>query len=197
MVVILSCPIPFECNNLVLFGRQRQKRLRRLRLLPRHQTVTTSDCSWSFGFGQTNTKQIWWRVLVSQDFGCIGVSMGTTWDNQITTLFQFRSWLNILAVVSRRQLKPCPLQQRPLCEINGYWPTLKDLCQKEWSQFILFLFFECHKLLVDLRAVQYVYLVQLFSSRSVPVLRGQNGNSRSWGEEIRQGWAWDSCPPVN
>ena len=44
-------------------------------------------------------------------FGWFGVLRGTT---RTTTLFQFRSWLNIFAVVSRRQLKPLPLQQRPL-----------------------------------------------------------------------------------
>ena len=53
MVVILSL-----WNVLVPSGRQRQKRLRRLRLLPRHQTLTF-DLGCSFGLGLENVKQMW------------------------------------------------------------------------------------------------------------------------------------------
>ena len=96
------------------------------------------------------------------DFGLVGVLTGTT---RTTTLFQFRSWLKILAVVSRRQLKPLPLQQRPWCEVRGHWPTLKDLCQKELSQVVLILLFECHEFLVDVGAVQCFWWNSVFENR--------------------------------
>ena len=122
--------ISLECANLVLFGRQRQRRHRRLLLL-RHRIDNIWQLLVELWFGANKYKA---NLIASTCEARFRMHWCVQGDRQIVTPFQFRSWVKVVALVSCRQLKLRPLQ-RPLFHALE---TSREKCRAfhvscEWS----------------------------------------------------------------